>query len=87
MNSNQSTIVRSKITSKNQVTIPKTVRNLLDIESTDVIEWKIDPSGTITVLPSKPSLWETVIEQEKKYGNLATPEVDWGQDVESEEFD
>ncbi|KRL99222.1 MAG: AbrB/MazE/SpoVT family DNA-binding domain-containing protein [Liquorilactobacillus hordei] len=87
MNTNDSTTVRSKITSKNQVTIPKTVRNLLDLQSSDVIEWKISPNGTITIIPSKPDLWQTVAAQEKQFGNLSTPELDWGPDVESEDFD
>ncbi len=26
--------------------------------------------------------WEIVAEQEKKYGNISTPEVDWGEDIE-----
>lgn len=28
------------------------------------------------------SLWEIVAEQEKKYGSISTPEVDWGKDIE-----
>ena len=28
------------------------------------------------------SLWEIIAEQKKKYGNISTPEVDWGKDIE-----
>ncbi|MDE3750570.1 type II toxin-antitoxin system PrlF family antitoxin [Pediococcus pentosaceus] len=79
--------VESKITSKNQVTIPKTVRDLLNLNSTDTIEWSIEPDGKITVMRSMPNLWRVVDTQEKKYGSVDTPEIDWGTDVESEGFD
>ncbi|KLD42451.1 AbrB family transcriptional regulator [Lactiplantibacillus plantarum] len=39
------------------------------------------------IVRSKPDLWQLVDEQEKKFGNLSTTEVDWGKDVESEDFD
>ncbi|KGO32503.1 type II toxin-antitoxin system PrlF family antitoxin (plasmid) [Oenococcus alcoholitolerans] len=81
------TKVSSKITSKNQVTIPKTVRDFLEAGSSDIIEWQIEPNGKVMVAKSKPDLWQIVDEQEKKFGNLSTTEVDWGKDVESEDFD
>lgn len=81
------TRVSSKITSKNQITVPKTVRELLKIQSADTIEWQIEPNGQVMIVRGKPDLWQLVEEQEKKFGNLSTPEFDWGQDVESEDFD
>ncbi|KAF0501014.1 AbrB/MazE/SpoVT family DNA-binding domain-containing protein [Pediococcus acidilactici] len=81
------TKVRSKITSKNQVTIPKTVRDLLNVKSADTIEWQIEPNGTVTIVQSKPDLWQVVDQQAQKYGKVNTPEVDWGTDLESEDFD
>jgi len=31
--------------------------------------------------------WSMIDEQEKKYGNISTPEVDWGKDIEADDFD
>lgn len=87
MSTGNVTKVSSKITSKNQVTIPKTVRDLLEVKSTDTIEWQIEPNGRVVIVRSKPDLWQQVDEQEKKFGNLSTTEIDWGKDVESDEFD
>ncbi|WP_143452778.1 AbrB/MazE/SpoVT family DNA-binding domain-containing protein, partial [Loigolactobacillus backii] len=44
MSAGNVTKVSSKITSKNQITIPKTVRELLKVRSTDTIEWQIEPN-------------------------------------------
>ncbi|MDN2452985.1 type II toxin-antitoxin system PrlF family antitoxin [Lactobacillus sp. UCMA15818] len=87
MSASNVTKVSSKITSKNQITVPKTVRELLKVQSADTIEWQIEPSGKVMIVRSKPDLWHLVDEQEKKFGNLSTTEVDWGKDVESEDFD
>lgn len=87
MNTNNPMTVRSKITSKNQVTIPKTVRDFLEVKSSDMIEWKIESNGKVTIIPSKADLWQIVDEQEQKFGNLDTPEIVWGEDAGSEEFD
>ncbi|AVW09214.1 AbrB/MazE/SpoVT family DNA-binding domain-containing protein [Lactiplantibacillus paraplantarum] len=87
MSSNHTTLVSSKITSKNQVTIPKTIRELLDIGSNDTINWQINPNGTVVLAKSKPDLWQVVADQEKQFGNLSTSEIEWGPDLESDEFD
>ncbi|WEV43858.1 type II toxin-antitoxin system PrlF family antitoxin [Lactobacillus sp. ESL0684] len=80
------TKISSKITSKNQITIPKTVRNILQVNPQDKIEWLISPDGKITVTTDKPNLWDIIDEQEKQYGSIATSEVEWGKDIESEDF-
>lgn len=77
----------SRITSKNQITVPKTVREALQVKPADSIEWSIDNDGTVRVKKTKKDLWDVVGEQEREYGNLSTPEIDWGTDLESEEFD
>ena len=87
MSENNVTKVSSKITSKNQITVPKTVREFLKVQSADTIEWQIAPNGKVVIVRSKLDLWQLVDEQEKKFGNLSTTEVDWGKDVESEDFD
>ncbi|MFT8726928.1 MAG: type II toxin-antitoxin system PrlF family antitoxin [Liquorilactobacillus ghanensis] len=79
--------VCSKITSKNQITIPKIVREFLEVKSTDTIEWKIEPNGKVVIAKSKADLWQIINEQEKKFGNLSTTGVDWGKNSESEDFD
>ncbi|MGF2384692.1 AbrB family transcriptional regulator [Lentilactobacillus otakiensis] len=35
----------------------------------------------------KSDFWKVVDQQEKEYGSVDTPEVDWGEDVGSENFD
>ena len=84
---NGTTTVLSKITSKNQVTIPKAVREALDVKSSDSIKWEIEPDGDIKVKRDEPDFWTTVDQQQKKYGSVDTPEIDWGPDVGSEDFD
>ncbi|GHP13401.1 hypothetical protein YK48G_08260 [Lentilactobacillus fungorum] len=88
--SNRNVAVVSKITSKNQVTIPKAVREALNVKSSDEIEWELRSDGQITVKrmsPEKDDFWKMVDEQEKKYGKVDTPEIDWGPDAGSEDFD
>ncbi|MBC8743741.1 type II toxin-antitoxin system PrlF family antitoxin [Lactobacillus sp. Marseille-P7033] len=79
--------INSRITSKNQVTIPKTVRNFLKVKPSDSIEWTINTNGQVSVTKGTAELWDMVSEQEKEYGNLSTPEIDWGTDIESDDFD
>ncbi|KLD40565.1 AbrB family transcriptional regulator, partial [Lactiplantibacillus plantarum] len=50
MSAGNVTKVSSKITSKNQITIPKTVRELLKVRSTDTIEWQIEPNGKVMIV-------------------------------------
>ncbi|MBB1124135.1 type II toxin-antitoxin system PrlF family antitoxin [Limosilactobacillus albertensis] len=79
--------INSRITSKNQVTIPKTVRNFLKVKPSDSIKWTINTNGQISVTKGTAELWDMVSKQEKEYGNLSTPEIDWGTDIESDDFD
>ena len=46
--------VISKITAKNQVTIPKTIREALNVKSSDKIEWELGADGQITVKRTAP---------------------------------
>lgn len=87
MSAGNVTKVSSKITSKNQITIPKIVRELLKVHSADSIEWQIEPNGRVMIARSQPDLWQIIEEQESKFGNLSTTEIDWGKDVESADFD
>lgn len=82
--------VASKITSKNQVTIPKIIREALNVKASDEIEWELADDGQIVVSKKSPdssAFWLVVNEQEKKYGSVNGPEVDWDSDVGSENFD
>lgn len=78
--------VRAKITSKNQITIPKAVRDSLKLNKNDkTLIFNINNHQKITVeKPKKKSLWNIVAEQEKKYGSIDTPEIEWGDDVGEE---
>jgi len=77
----------AKITSKNQITIPKEVRTDLDLESNDSIEFIKNKEGGFSVKKIKSSnLWDIVAQQEKMYGSIATPEIEWGTDIEAEDL-
>lgn len=83
---NLTTKVTSKITSKNQVTVPQSIREMLGVSSNDTIQWTVHSDGTISVENPNDNLWDVVKEQEKTYGNLSTPELNWGKDQESEDL-
>jgi antitoxin PrlF len=76
--------VISKITSKNQVTVPQSIRKVLRVSSKDSIQWNIGKNGDVTVKNASDNLWDVVNEQKAVYGTVDTPEVDWGSDIESE---
>lgn len=42
---------RSKLTSKGQVTVPKSIRDQLDLEPGVTLHFSVDPSGRIVVTP------------------------------------
>jgi antitoxin PrlF len=79
--------VTSKITSKNQITIPKAVRETLHVSSSDEINFIINTNtNKVSIVNAKSDFWNMVFNQEKEYENLSTPELDWGDDIESEDF-
>ncbi|ERL65264.1 AbrB/MazE/SpoVT family DNA-binding domain-containing protein [Schleiferilactobacillus shenzhenensis] len=81
-------LASAKITTKNQITVPKSVRTELHLGEHDELQFILQSDGSITITPKKkPSFWAVVHEQEKQYGNLSTPEVDWGADVGGEVID
>lgn len=78
----------AKITSKNQITIPKEIRNKLNLGLHDSVEFIENKDGSYSMeRKTTKDFWSVVDEQEKKYGNISTPEISWGEDVESEDFD
>ncbi|KRK80463.1 AbrB/MazE/SpoVT family DNA-binding domain-containing protein [Companilactobacillus nodensis] len=83
---NRENVVVAKVTSKNQITIPKEIRTKLNLKKHDNVEFVTKDNGEV-VIKSKNDLWSVVKEQEKKYGNLSTPEIDWGEDVGVEVID
>jgi len=65
--------LRSKITSKFQITIPKEIRESLKLGQSDVLEWKLDKNGVHVEAADKPFL---------KYGGfLKIPPGDTKQDI------
>ena len=48
--------LKSKITSKYQITIPKEVRNSLNLSISDIVEWSIDDNGIHIGSANKPFL-------------------------------
>lgn len=81
--------VSAKITSKNQITLPKILREKLELGDSDkTIVFNISDDKPVTVEKLKTNnLWDIVEEQCKKYGSIDTPEIDWGSDVGEERLD
>ena len=81
--------VSAKITSKNQITLPKILRDKLELGDSDkTIVFNISDDKPVTVEKLKTNnLWDIVEEQRKKYGSIDTPEIDWGSDVGEERLD
>lgn len=81
--------VSAKITSKNQITLPKILREKLELGDSDkTIVFNISDDKPVTVEKLKTNnLWDIVEEQRKKYGSIDTPEIDWGLDVGEERLD
>lgn len=80
----------STVTTKNQTTVPKVVRQTLDLMPGDKIKYTVETNGSIRISKSKEkagNMWAKAYAQEKKYGSFDTPEIDWGDDIESEDFD
>ncbi len=50
--------MQTTITSKGQVTIPKPVRDALDLSAGDRVEFLVEPDGTIKVMPVTASVTE-----------------------------
>lgn len=81
--------VTAKITSKNQVTIPKSIRTALDIKSHDHIIFYTNEQGDVVIksVDKKKAFWEKVEEQQATYGSIDDKEMTWGEDLEAEDFD
>ncbi|MFT4245991.1 MAG: type II toxin-antitoxin system PrlF family antitoxin [Micrococcaceae bacterium] len=84
-------VVESKITSKNQITVPKPIRTALNVKEHDFIEFVLNDDDQVIVKRKDAddfnSFWDKVFDQEKKYGNPSTDELDWGADVGAEVID
>lgn len=81
--------VSAKINSKNQITLPKILRDKLELSDSDkTILFNISDDKPVTVEKSKGDyLWDIVEKQREKYGSVDTPEIDWGSDVGKERID
>ncbi|MCC4509357.1 type II toxin-antitoxin system PrlF family antitoxin [Limosilactobacillus reuteri] len=83
-------VTSSTITSKNQTTVPKMIRQTLQLGPGDEIRYIIDGNGNVHIIKAKKdatNMWKKAYAQEKKYGSINTDEPDWGTDIESEELD
>lgn len=77
------------MTSKNQVTIPKQVREILQVDSHDELEFELQDTGEVLVRKREDSdnFWNKVAELQEKYDVVEEKELYWGPDVGVEEFD
>ena len=62
----------STITTKGQVTIPKQIRNLLNIDKGDRVEFLVDDNGTVTIWPVTTDVTELkgLVSKPEKYVSL-----------------
>lgn len=74
--------IKAKLSSKNQLTVPKVVRDTLGLSDQDKVIFRLD-NGTVT-LKKDNDFWNEVKQQEQIYGNLSTNELDWGPDIGEE---
>lgn len=82
------TSVISKITAKNQVTVPKQVRQALGLKEHDQLRWIAKDDGSIEVKKANNNdFWGVVMEQQRRYGSIDTPKPAWGPDVGGEVID
>lgn len=70
--------VKAKLSSKNQLTIPKAVRDSLGLTDQDKVIFQLS-DGTVT-LKKDTDFWHEVNQQAQVYGNLDTNELAWGND-------
>lgn len=82
-------LIYAKMTSKNQVTIPKQVREILQVDSHDELEFELQDTGEVLVRKREDSdnFWNKVAELQEKYDVVEEKELYWGPDVGVEEFD
>ena len=62
----------STITTKGQITIPKQIRNLLNIDKGDRVEFLVDENGTVTLWPVTTVVTELkgLVSKPEKYVSL-----------------
>ncbi|KJY59096.1 Uncharacterized protein JF75_05560 [Lactobacillus kimbladii] len=77
VNSDEEQVATSTLTAKNQITIPKIIRNFLGIKATDMISWKIRENNTVVISTLHKELWDIVDEQAKQYGSVDVSKFDW----------
>lgn len=89
MDLKEKNLASAKITSKNQITIPKEVRDKLGVTVHDELVFEYDNQKNFIVKKKKQpnDFWEIVAAQEVKYGSVEAPAVEWGEDVGSEVID
>ena len=85
-------MITRTLSSKNQVTIPKTVRKQLGVKSHQAISFQ-QIHNRIVIKPAKKNsrqiklrkFWKTIAENTEKYGSDDTS-YDWGKDAGSEKL-
>lgn len=80
---------KAKLSSKYQITIPKAIREELNLTDKDKVEFNILENGTVQLKKAETDdkFWSMVMEQQKEYGSIATNEVEWGEDQGAEIID
>lgn len=84
----QKLVVTAKVSSKNQITIPREIRAKLDIHVHDELAFEVHKSGHVIVKKKTTNkLWDIVAEQQEKYGTLEVTDIEWGEDIGEEVVD
>jgi antitoxin PrlF len=76
----------AKLSKRNQITVPKVVRDVLNVKPTEYLDFEIR-SSHITVTKHKETVWDQIEKKKKAYhidGKIGNPEIDWGKDAGNE---
>lgn len=69
-------VVVAKISSKNQITIPKEIRNKHKVKEQEEIAFEILEDGRVLVKKNQTDFWNLVAEQKDTYRGLEDEEID-----------
>lgn len=67
----------TKISSKNQITVPSFVRKYLGVSANDKISWQIGENNTVLVTANDTNLWQHLQQQQATYGSVDCSIFDW----------
>ncbi|MFZ8765475.1 type II toxin-antitoxin system PrlF family antitoxin [Enterococcus diestrammenae] len=88
METTKKSLIIATITSKNQITIPKAIRQKLDVHTNDQLSFEETAEGEIVIKKkANDDFWQVVKEHSETYTIPSESEIDWGSDLGGEVID